>query len=158
MALEPIGERQLMAKTIHLQFLEGLTNLLGEVAGVQSAHLHRSQPVGENETQQGAVIVLYEELTKANTDNQFSLPLTVTVRITVYQDVSDITISPQSASDDLWQAINGVMYGACRQLPGVQGVTMLQREPDAESDARRLDLFYNVNIRVSQLDLTQAVS
>ena len=144
-----------MTQTVPLQVKLGLKTLLEAIPGVYRAYLNRPQPVGENEVERGAVIVLREDATRANTDNQWSLPLTVQIRISVYVDIQISGPTVDELVDPYWQAINTILHGPARSLPGVQGVRFLESTPEAENDAGRMDLIYNLVIRVNQLDLTQ---
>lgn len=143
-----------MTQTVGLRIKLGLVELLKAIPGVSDAYLNRPQPVGENETQSGAVINVFEEATQANADNQITLPLTMQIRVSIYvpvvvgEDPVDVVVDP------LFQAVNTTMHGAARSLPGVQGISLVQLQPEAEGDAGRLDLFWNIIYRTYQLDLT----
>jgi hypothetical protein len=144
-----------MTKSVNLQIKEGLVTLFGAIPGVNAAFLSRQQPVGESERKAGPVIILREEVTSAATDNQLTLPQTLQLRISIYVSLTVGEETLDELVDPYWQAINTVMHGSARQLPGVQGVTFVQKEPEAEDDAGRLDVFWNIIYRTYQLDLTQ---
>jgi hypothetical protein len=143
-----------MTQTVGLRIKLGLVELFKAIPGVSNAYLNRPQPVGENETQDGAVINVFEEATQANADNQITLPLTMQIRVSIYvpvvvgEDPVDVVVDP------LLRAVNTTMHGAARSLPGVQGISLVQLQPEAEGDAGRLDLFWNIIYRTYQLDLT----
>lgn len=147
-----------MTQTVPLQVKLAIRAMLEGIPGVYKAYLNRAQAIGENETERGAVIVLREEMTRANTDNQITLPLTIPIRFSVYVDTQVAGPTVDELVDPYWQAINAMMHGPVRSLSGVQGVRFLEAQHEAEGDAGRTDLIYNLMIRVSQLDLTQPSS
>jgi hypothetical protein len=128
------------------------------IPGVYKAFLDRDQAVGENEAKRGAVIILREEGINSNTDNQVTLALTLTARISIYVNVQVEGPTLAEQADPIWQAINTIMHGSARALPGVQGVKFILGQPEVDGDAGRTDLIYNLMIRVNQLDLTQPSS
>ncbi len=145
-----------MTQTVGLQIKLGLVALLDAIPGVTAAHLNRSQPIGENETPPGsAVINVTDGGTTVNTDNQISLPQMMQLRVSVYLSVAVGGDPVDVLVDPYLQAINGIMHGPARSLPGVQGVTLVRYIPDAEGDSGRVDMFWNIMFRTSQLDLTQ---
>jgi len=144
-----------MTETIGLQIKRGLVTLFQGLSGVSAAYLNRPQPIGESETTGGAVINFREEVTTASTDNQITLPQTMQLRISIYCRVVANGDPLDVVADPILQAINTVMHGSARALPGVQGVKFIQKEPEVDGDAGRLDLFWNIMYRTYQLNLTQ---
>jgi hypothetical protein len=146
-----------MTESIGLQIKRGLVTLFAAMPGVSAAYLNRPQPIGESETTTGAVINVREEVTTASSDNQITLPQTMQLRVSIYCRVVAAGDPLDVVADPILQAINTVMHDqvGARALPGVQGVTFIQKQPEVDGDAGRLDLFWNIMYRTYQLDLTQ---
>ncbi|MFN9621736.1 MAG: hypothetical protein ACK587_02705, partial [Cyanobacteriota bacterium] len=141
-------------QTVPLQVKIAITNLLKQVPGINNAYLNRPQPVGENE---GAVIILREDVHNNRQDNQTTQSLTLQLRISIHLPVFVGGEPLDVVADPYWQAVHTVMTGTVRQLPGVQGVLYRQGQPEAEGDAGRLDLVYDVRVRTYQQNLAQVV-
>jgi hypothetical protein len=138
--------------TIHLQFKQGLEALIAAAPGIQACYLNRPGPVGENEPK--PVVIIREDVTRADADNQQTMALLMQLRISLYFNVVVGEESPDELSDSHWSTINNIMHGGARDLPGVQAVQLLEHQPEVEGDAGRLDLVYLVTQRTRQLDLT----
>lgn len=147
-----------MTSTIPLQVKTGLVALIEANSAIHRAYLNRDQPIGENETERGPIAIVRQVAVRSTTDNQMTLPLTMQIRVSVYVQTQALGPSVDEITDPIWQAINGIMHGASRALPGVQGVQFLAHELEPEGDAGRMDLFYNFMLRVYQHDLTQPTS
>lgn len=143
-----------MTQSVPLQVKIAITNLLKQVPGISNAYLNRPQPVGKNEE---AVIILREDVHNNRQDNQATQSLTLQLRISIYLPVFAGGEPLDVLADPYWQAVHTVMTGPVRQLPGVQGVLYRQGQPEAEGDAGRLDLVYDVRVRTYQQNLAQVV-
>ena len=140
--------------TVPLQIKTGLVALFAAIPGVASAWLNRQHPIDENETDEGVVINLRQGPIESSADSQITLPMTMQFRVSIYVSVVVGGPSVDELVDPIWQAVNTIMHGTARSLAGVQGVTFLGSLPEADGDAGRLDLVYNVILRTYQLDLT----
>jgi hypothetical protein len=144
-----------MTDTIPLQFRKGLVPLLAAIPGMGSCELGRTYPVGENEAKPVCIVnhnvSRNDAVDTSHTIIRHSTPL----RIRLYFDILPAGPSLDEQADPFRQAVHGVMNGAARNLPGVQGIYYVQEELEPEGDAGALHLVYTVLQRTSLTDLTQ---
>lgn len=143
-----------MTNSIPLQVKMGLVALIEDLPGVSSCHLNRPQPVGENETESGPVVIIRQEESPIATENQLDLSIRMRIRIALCFSLVVGGPSLDEVSDPFLQSVHALMVGAARSLPGVQGIQFDGMLPEHEGDAGILNLFYTMLISVSQLDLT----
>jgi len=143
-----------MTDSIQLQMKQGLVALIKASPGIAAAYLNRPlrQPVGENEAK--PVAIIREDVSRVTTDNQVMYSVACQLRVALYFDLIIGEKSLDEISDPFWIAINNIMNGPARALPGVQSVQFLERQPEAEGEAGRLDLVYLIGQSAYQLDLT----